>query len=371
MGKKETEFVRRLSTGILPVTLHFPPCRIWFVAVCILAFMLAGCGKKLFPVPPGKLRPETIDDLKARVIPQGIELTWSVPVRNMDGSPMVEIKSFDLFREEVPLDQYCQGCPPRFGIPVEIPFDAKPEEARKMLYEDRTVKTGMHYLYAVRTVKGLLNRSDMSNRVGMVWHAPPAKPRQLAAEPVKNGIHLVWQPPLKWTDGLPVDIPLFYRIFRREEKAKKWKKLARTGKTEFFDENSRTDRSYSYRVAASFVFHGTDIQGEFSTVSNVVPRDFIPPEAPKGLVAVQTGSGIELLWQQNSETDMAGYRIYRREPDGLITLLNRTLAREPRFVDREKLPAGQYAYWVTAVDNAQPPNESGMSTMVHIRISGR
>ncbi len=330
-----------------------------------------GCGKKLFPVPPGKLRPEGIDDLSARVTPDGIELVWSVPVRNMDGSPLVEIKSFELFREEVSLDDYCEGCPPKFDTPLEIPFDAKPEEARKMLYEDRTVRTGMHYEYAVRSVKGLLNKSDMSNRVGVVWHSPPRAPEELKAVPVRKGIRLTWQHPHEWTDGTPINVSLSYRIFRREEKSEKWKHLAEVNTTEFFDENSRTDRSYSYRVAAFFDMHGTDIQGEFTAVSNVVPRDFIPPEPPRGLVAVQTGAGIELLWQQNSEIDLAGYRVYRREPGGLITLLNRTLVREPRFIDSDSLDAGRYSYWVTAVDNALPPNESGMSAIVTIRVYGR
>ena len=103
----------------------------------------------------------------------------------------------------------------------------------------------------------------------------------------------------------------------------------------------------------------------------MVPRDFIPPAPPKGLVAVQTGRGIELLWQQNSEIDIAGYRVYRREPGGLITLLNRKPVREPRFIDRDPLETGKYSYWVTAVDNAQPPNESGMSSIVSIQVYGR
>ncbi len=344
-------------------------CTALFIAIIVAC--CSGCGKKLFPVPPGKLRPQTIDDLKAKVIPDGIELSWSVPVRNMDGSPLVKIKSFELFREEVPLDQYCAGCPPKFGEPLEIPFDAKPEEARKMLYEDRTVRAGMHYEYAVRTVKGLLNKSDMSNRVGVVWHAPPEAPEQLRAEAVRNGIRLTWQPPRKWTDGTPVDLPLSYRIFRREEKAEKWKHLADISVTSFFDENSRTDRIYSYRVAAFFKFHGTEIDGQPASVSNVVPKDFIPPEPPRGLVAVQTGAGVELLWQQNSEIDIAGYRVYRRDPDGLITLLTRTPVKTPRFIDRDRLSAGRYSYWVTAVDNAHPPNESGMSSMVTIHLYGR
>ncbi len=345
---------------------------LWTVlAVVILLLGCYGCGKKLFPVPPGKLRPEPVEDLSARVTPDGIELSWSVPVRNMDGSPLVEIKSFELFREEVPLDQYCAGCPPNFGEPLVIPFDAKPAEARKMLYEDRTVRPGMHYEYAVRAVKGILNKGDMSNRVGAVWHAPPEAPQDVMATAVPEGIRLTWQPPSHWTDGAPVEEQLSYRIFRREEKAEKWKHLADVTATEFIDRNARTDRIYSYRVAAFFNFHGTDVEGEYASVSNVAPRDFIPPAPPRGLVAVQTGDGVELLWQQNSEIDMAGYRVYRRDPDGLISLLNRIPVKEPRFIDRDRLPAGKYSYWVTAVDNAQPPNESGMSSLVTIRVYGR
>ena len=338
--------------------------------ICLLMFS-NGCGKKLFPVPPGKLRPETIDDLSARVTAQGVELSWSVPVRNSDGSPLVEIRSFELYRQEKPLAEACQGCPPEFGEPLEIPFDAKPEEARKMLYEDRTVRENMYYVYGVRSVKGLLSRSDMSNIVRVAWHSPPSPPLGLEAEPVPGGIRLSWQPPAAWSDGSAVDLPLQYRIFRREEVTERWKHVCDTDATVFVDRDARTDRSYSYRVAALVNFHGTEIVGDSASVSNVVPRDFIPPAPPKGLVAVQTGRGIELLWQQNSEIDIAGYRVYRREPGGLITQLNRKPVREPRFIDRDRLETGKYSYWVTAVDNAQPPNESGMSSIVSIRVYGR
>ncbi len=347
-----------------PVSVLFPAvlAAVFFMIAC------AGCGKKLFPVPPGKLRPEAVDDLTARVTPEGIELSWSVPVKNMDGSPMVELDSFELFKEEVPLDQYCQGCPPKFDQSIKIPFGANPAETRKMLYEDRTVRPGMHYRYAVMAVKGILSKSDLSNSVSVVWHAPPEKPLDLAAQAVRKGIRLSWAPPEKWTDGTPVDRPLSYRLLRREEKSEKWKHIADIKHTEFVDENARTDRIYSYRVAAFINFHGTVITGEYAEVSNVVPRDFIPPAPPKGLVAVQSDKGIELLWQQNSEMDVAGYKVYRREPDGLITLLTHKYVKSPRFVDRDRLAPGRYSYWVTAVDNADPPNESGMSSIVTIRI---
>ncbi len=334
----------------------------------LLCVICAGCGKKLFPVPPGKLRPETVEDLAARVTPQGIELSWSVPVRNMDGSPMIELDSFELFKEAVPLDQFCKGCPPKFDQVIKIPFGANPEEARKMLYEDRTVTTGMHYRYAVRAVKGILSKSDMSNIVSVVWHAPPEPPEDLSALPVKQGIRLEWKPPAQWTDGTPVDEPLSYSVLRREEKSEKWKHLSDINTTRFVDDNARVDRIYSYRVAAFMNFHGTKIVGEFAEVSSVVPKDFIPPAPPRGLVAVQSGKGIELLWQQNSEIDVAGYKVYRREPDGLITLLTYTPVKSPRFVDRDRLARGRYSYWVTAVDNADPPNESDISSIVTIDV---
>ena len=65
-----------------------------------------------------------------------------------------------------------------------------------------------------------------------------------------------------------------------------------------------------------------ELAGELSQPLDVDAKDVFPPEVPAGLAAVAAagengaGPGIDLSWQPDSEADLAGYFVYRREGDG-------------------------------------------------------
>jgi fibronectin type 3 domain-containing protein len=101
-------------------------------------------------------------------------------------------------------------------------------------------------------------------------------------------------------------------------------------------------------------------------------RDVFPPETPEGLVAVPGFAGadnaarkptIDLSWEPDTEPDLAGYRVYRRELDGTTPEVWRTLGAElvtvPAYRDLSVGSGQRYAYQVTAVSGAG--NESGPS----------
>ena len=340
-----------------------------------MTLLLGGCGRKGMPVPPGTIRPTAIKDLSYRITPNGVELSWTVPIRNRDGSPIEGIKGFDLLKAKAPVNETCEGCPPEFGHPIEVPFEAKPEKARKMYYEDRTLSPGTRYIYEVRTVKGWLNISDPSNRISFAWHVPPTAPTRLMAQPTQDGIYISWLPPATWSNETPVDRPLSYRIYRTKADKDNWKPIHElVNANGFFDLSVKRGEKYSYKVSAVLIYHGTEIEGPQSQEATAQPRPIKPPRAPEGLVAVyhnmapNGGYGVELLWQENSESDLAGYFVYRRDKDGLIDKLNHTPVAISRFIDRTILPQGTYEYWVTAVDQARPPNESPPSRPASVEI---
>ncbi len=346
--------------------------RSWaFLALLTIGFLLSGCGRKAPPVPPGTLRPKPVKDLTYKVTPKGIELKWSVPVRNKDGSPLAWVEGFRLYRAQIPADRFCATCPPVFGNPLWIPFKSKPLVAKKVVYEDRTVSTGIIYTYQVKTVKGWLNVSDPSNRVTVAWHMPPGMPDGLEAEATPQDVRLYWSPPESWADGSQMGDKgsIYYRIYRIRLPDGKWKLLADKVKgTNFLDITARTGRQYKYKVSAVFPYLGTKIEGEACGPVKIVLKDLTPPVPPQGLVVVSTRQGVELLWQENPEPDLLGYYVYRRNPDGLMIRLNQSPLRIPRFIDRTRLLPGSYYYWVTAIDRAEPPNESSPSERVGITI---
>lgn len=89
--------------------------------------------------------------------------------------------------------------------------------------------------------------------------------------------------------------------------------------------------------------------------------DPIPPSAPAGLSAFGGDSSVDLDWDDNPETDVIGYKVYRAEaPGGPYTSLTPAAISTSSFQDVSTLMNGNtYFYVVTAVDEGA--NESGFS----------
>jgi fibronectin type 3 domain-containing protein len=106
------------------------------------------------------------------------------------------------------------------------------------------------------------------------------------------------------------------------------------------------------------------VEGEDSPPVTVIAHDVFPPAVPTGLQAVFSGPGqkpfIDLIWAPDTEPDLAGYNLYRHEPDAQTVKLNSDLVKTPTFRDTEVLWGHQYSYSVSAVDvrgNESPRSE--------------
>jgi Tol biopolymer transport system component len=117
------------------------------------------------------------------------------------------------------------------------------------------------------------------------------------------------------------------------------------------------DGVHHYKVTA------VDYYGFESTPSDEARAevgDVTAPSAPQNLTATSSGSDIILTWSPNSETDLAGYNIYKNSVQGWIKI-NPSLIHTNAYNDTN-LPSGTYNYRVTAWDAAgnesQPSNEA-------------
>ncbi|OFW50962.1 MAG: hypothetical protein A3G77_15150 [Acidobacteria bacterium RIFCSPLOWO2_12_FULL_68_19] len=122
------------------------------------------------------------------------------------------------------------------------------------------------------------------------------------------------------------------------------------------------DRTHCYVVRAQ---RGS-VLSEPSSPACVTPIDVFPPAAPSGLAAVPSEGGISLIWEPNSELDLGGYLVLRREPgDATLRQLTEAPVAEARFRDAAVEPGRRYLYSVVAVDNRLPlPNVSAESAPV-------
>lgn len=99
--------------------------------------------------------------------------------------------------------------------------------------------------------------------------------------------------------------------------------------------------------------------GPFSEEGCAIPRDVFPPSPPTDLRLFWRPESTELLWKESISDDLAGYHIYRSAPDGSGSerLTDSPLERTT-FRDSERDPRARFRYSVTAVDSAEPANES-------------
>lgn len=120
-----------------------------------------------------------------------------------------------------------------------------------------------------------------------------------------------------------------------------------------------------YRIRSLAVVEGVSLEGEPSKPDCVTPRDEFPPTAPRGLAAVPTAGQISLIWDANTEKDLAGYLVLRGDaPDGALTAITPAPIRETSYRDETVKPGMRYVYAVVALDNAPAPNMSAQSARV-------
>jgi len=126
-----------------------------------------------------------------------------------------------------------------------------------------------------------------------------------------------------------------------------------------------TDTTMTFGSERCFAVRAVATMGPLSVESAEAPpkcvvlKDTFPPAAPKGLSGVASEGTISLIWEANTEKDLAGYLVLRGPaPDGPMTPLTPSPISATTFNDT--VAAGvRYVYTVVAVDAAG--NRSGPS----------
>jgi fibronectin type 3 domain-containing protein len=136
------------------------------------------------------------------------------------------------------------------------------------------------------------------------------------------------------------------------------------------DKEIRIGETYEYRaqrVARVTVGSKTmELAGPLSAPVRVEALDVFPPAVPTGLAAVSTApsagteAAIDLSWQPDTEADLAGYIVYRREgSESWQRISPAPPLVGPAFHDALIQPGHTYRYAVTAID--QGGHESARS----------
>jgi hypothetical protein len=117
-----------------------------------------------------------------------------------------------------------------------------------------------------------------------------------------------------------------------------------------------------YEVRPLDQVFGVTVIGPPSPRTCVTPQDTFPPVAPKSLQAIAGSGVINLIWDANTETDLAGYIVLRGEaPGDTLQAITPAPVTTTTYRDETVRPGTRYVYAVVAVDRAVPQNVSPQS----------
>jgi fibronectin type 3 domain-containing protein len=193
---------------------------------------------------------------------------------------------------------------------------------------------------------------------------PIAAPRALSGQASADGVRLAWEAPEGATGAT-------YNVYRGPSNGPPSERplnVQPLTSRDDLDATAEAGRTYRYVVRAVAAEGPPYRESASSNVVVVDASDRFPPAPPTGLVAVQEGSAVRLLWNPGPESDLDGYRVYRASGDLGFTRVGDAIVRQPSFLDHEVAPGTVARYRVTAIDRAVPANESGPSSEVELRV---
>jgi hypothetical protein len=215
--------------------------------------------------------------------------------------------------------------------------------------------------YGVRVRDRRGRSSPLVIGVDMLPVKPIEPPVDLTGEPTADGVRLAWSPPAGVTDA-EFNI---YRTTPGGPEAQKPLNDEPLVEGEYLDTDAVMGRTYVYLVRAALADETPYRESLSSEPREIVAEDRFEPEAPDGLVAVQEGRAVRLFWNPNDERDLAGYNIYKRVDEGSWERAVEGWLQST-YLDPGIGAGQQLAYRVTAIDRADPPNESSPSDTVEL-----
>ena len=296
-----------------------------FMAVALSIPFAVSCGKKGPPTLTTFEKPSTVRDIRVVHREDQLIISWSYPAAGREA-----VKGFYIEKAEAG-----EGKP--FRNLVFLRSDSSQ-------FVDKDFAAGKKYLYRMRAYS---LRNILSDESRVIEAAPvelPPPPAGLSYKVTKDSIEVTWD---------RVSASALYNIFRSYEK----------GKTPASPVNKTPlkDPSFKDRVEAEKVVYYT-VRSLLDTVIRdegypsgeleVTPEAFVP-SPPSHLKYVPSEKKTYLMWDENPETWVKGYRVYRKKlSDRGFVLAGETVT--PAFADPGPVAAKTY-YYITAVG----PKEEG------------
>jgi len=344
-----------------------------YISCLLSVLMFTACGVPGPPHPPSLELPEPVTDLGAVRKGDKVSLAWTVPTETTDRLRVQQLGMTRICRN---LDQNLPNCADPVGMvaPPQVPTAKRsdrraPTAPSRQGYLDTLPPSVLRndaaaeIRYAVSVLNAHGRSAGLSNQVTVPGMPAPQPPADFRAQVTAEGILLSWTGRLESTD-----VPQFehvYRVYRREEGTNNDIRVAEVlfrGLPSYVvsDRSFEWEKTYSYWATVVTLVQAkgqeeTEFEGLDTPSQKVFAHDIFPPSVPVGLQAAFSGEGpqrfIDLVWAPDTEVDLAGYNVYRREQgSGASERMNQELLRVPAFRDTNVRPGHEYFYSVAAVD---------------------
>ena len=367
-----------------------------FYFLLFISFLTAGCGAPGEPQPPTPPVPQVIADLSAKQAGDGVLLTFTMPGKSTLGERLQQVPTFEVLRGALRADGTPD--PKSFRVVDTVPgvLVARYSQRGQVQFidpvspADPQIRSGQPFVYRVHTLFSAKRPSPDSKDVTLHLYPVAERISALDANVTEQGIDLKWPGPMHTSAGEPLPSVQEYHVYRGEldpataslaasdPLQAKWKspllQLGVTTTTDYRDSGFDYGKTYAYLVRSVIGSPAGALESSDSPLTIVTPKDTFPPAAPEALVAaVQPGAtpgsvAVELSWSINVEPDLAGYRVYRSEQEGVRgALLTPELLPSPAYRDNSVQTGQRYWYVVTAVDRSG--NESVPSPAVAVDVA--
>jgi hypothetical protein len=347
---------------------------LWLLALSACA-LLCACGTPGAPQPPSLELPRPVRDLQAHRKGDRVTLAWTAPTTNMDRTPV----------KHLGVSRVCRAVEPATEVTscVEVAGEVPPEKisSGRATFDDtlppqlqRSHPRGS-VTYAIQTFNQRVRTVGLGNAVQVPLAPTLPAPDKLQAQVTAKGVVISWVVPLdemQVFEGTRDGMKHEFHLFRRNAKTPNAQPTEIPSGNAFaspsvaqpnlnvLDDSIEWEQQYVYWADVRTTVLGSAgevmarVDGADSPSITVFAHDVFPPQAPTGLQAVFSGLEqrrfIDLSWITNTESDLAGYNVYRNDEGGAPVKINADLVKTPAYRDTDVQPAHRYFYSVTAVD---------------------
>lgn len=352
----------------------------------LLVGLLAGCASVQAPLPPSLELPQPPTDVRAFRKGDKVYLFWTVPAQTMDRQtvrrqgPTRVCRSLEALMStcETPVGNVAPAATPEAKKGAGITARPQASFVDRLPAELQRQNPTRMITYAVEALNLHARSAGLSNQVRVPLAPTLPPPANVSVQVISDGVVLSWDC-ATFPQG-PAGVHYVYRIYRRSGDSAADVNVAEVECSggRFVDRTIEWQKTYEYRmtvvtsatlsrgagpcprvpqgegVAASPDCITLTVEGDDSPPQKVFTNDVYPPGVPTGLQAVFSGPGqprfVDLLWAPDTDADLAGYNVYRREEGGQPVKLNAEVVKTPAFRDTNVKGGKTYWYSVSAVD---------------------